>query len=90
MLEQSIESVLQEEKDRYELIEEAQKPVNEKLRNLDAALDMVAVEVKQHIEDGSRRGKARFVKFFPDMLRECEKVLGQKNNTVGDMKNTIT
>lgn len=44
---------------------------------------MVAVEVKQHIEDGSRRGKARFVKFYPDMLRECEKVRG---NTLENVK----
>lgn len=50
---------------------------------MEAALDMVAVEVKQHIEDGSRRGKARFVKFYPDMLRECEKVRG---NTLENVK----
>lgn len=38
-------------------------------------MEMVSVEMTNHLEEESRRSKATFVQFYPDMLKECDRVM---------------
>lgn len=84
-LEQAVESVLQQERERAIEIEKSQRIIKEVILGVEAAMEMVAVEVRNHVEEGSRRGKARFVQIYPDIVRECESAL-QEYAAIPDLK----